>query len=66
MAPMVESGCLCSARGLVDVVDITVLEPRSVRKAKAGDSLWGYVANALSRWPIKEDDQPDPTGGRPS
>ena len=66
MAPMVESECLCSARGLVDVVDITVLEPRSVRKAEAGDSFWSYVANALSGRPIKEDDQPHPTGGGPS
>jgi hypothetical protein len=64
--PLVTSGGrLRWARGLIDVVDVTVLESLSVCKAKVGDRFRSYVANALARGPVKEDDNPDTTRGRP-
>jgi hypothetical protein len=40
-------GRLRSARGLVDVVHVTVLESPSVSKAKAVDGFRSYVAKPL-------------------
>jgi hypothetical protein len=64
--PLVTSGGrFRSARGLVDVVDVTILESLSVRKAKAVDGFRSYVANALARGPVKEDDNPGATSSGP-